>query len=138
VHPIGHDLWNVPAAPVRAESGARIRGDDPTPDSAVGSPEHIRSLANTHARRGTSFRGRHAGLSIDWSGTGRRPLGPAAVRCLVATVEIVVRPTSAGRITNTALVTASASDPIPANNADSEDTRVCRHTSTRPSSIPGR
>jgi uncharacterized repeat protein (TIGR01451 family) len=55
-----------------------------------------------------------------------------------ATVDIVVRPTSAGRITNTVAVTASAVDPIPGNNSDSEDTRVCRRASARPSSIPCR
>lgn len=52
-----------------------------------------------------------------------------------ATVDIVVRPTIAGTIINTASVTASTPDPNMDNNSDSEDTSVCRVTSRR-SSIP--
>jgi uncharacterized repeat protein (TIGR01451 family) len=52
-----------------------------------------------------------------------------------ATVSIVIRPTLAGLMTNTASISASLSDPIPGNNADSESTSVCRITSRR-SSIP--
>jgi subtilisin len=52
-----------------------------------------------------------------------------------ATVEIVVKPNSAGTITNIASVSSLISDPNLANNADSEDTSVCRVTSRR-SSIP--
>lgn len=52
-----------------------------------------------------------------------------------ATVTIVVIPRLAGLITNTASVSASLSDPIPGNNADVEDTSICRITSRR-SSIP--
>jgi uncharacterized delta-60 repeat protein/uncharacterized repeat protein (TIGR01451 family) len=52
-----------------------------------------------------------------------------------ATVNIVVKPTTAGTITNTASVTAFDQDPNQGNNADSENTSVCRITSRR-SSIP--
>jgi uncharacterized repeat protein (TIGR01451 family) len=52
-----------------------------------------------------------------------------------ATMDIVVRPSTAGVITNTATVSSLVSDPDPANNADSEDTSVCRITSRR-TSIP--
>jgi uncharacterized repeat protein (TIGR01451 family) len=52
-----------------------------------------------------------------------------------ATIDIVVRPTVAGPITNTASVSSASSDPNLDNNADSEDTSVCRITSRR-SSIP--
>jgi uncharacterized repeat protein (TIGR01451 family) len=52
-----------------------------------------------------------------------------------ATVDIVVQPTVAGTVTNTASVTSSTEDPNEANNADSENTSVCRITSRR-SSIP--
>jgi uncharacterized repeat protein (TIGR01451 family) len=52
-----------------------------------------------------------------------------------ATVEIVVKPTTAGTITNTASVSASTPDPNQGNNTDSENTSVCRITSRR-SSIP--
>jgi Domain of unknown function DUF11 len=52
-----------------------------------------------------------------------------------ATIEIVVNPTVAGTITNTASVSASTPDPNGNNNADSENTSVCRITSRR-SSIP--
>jgi uncharacterized repeat protein (TIGR01451 family) len=48
-----------------------------------------------------------------------------------ATIEIVVTPQSAGRITNTASVSSTAFDPIPENNTDSEETSVCRSTSRR-------
>jgi uncharacterized repeat protein (TIGR01451 family) len=51
------------------------------------------------------------------------------------TVDIVVTPNTAGTITNTASVSSLISDPNLANNADSEDTSVCRVTSRR-SSIP--
>jgi uncharacterized repeat protein (TIGR01451 family) len=51
------------------------------------------------------------------------------------TIAIVVRPTVAGTITNTASVTASTPDPAGGNNADSESTSICRITSRR-SSIP--
>jgi uncharacterized delta-60 repeat protein/uncharacterized repeat protein (TIGR01451 family) len=54
---------------------------------------------------------------------------------VTATVEIVVRPTVAGTITNTASVTSSTPDPNQGNNSDSENTSVCRITSRR-SSIP--
>jgi uncharacterized repeat protein (TIGR01451 family) len=53
------------------------------------------------------------------------------------TVDIVVRPTQAGRVTNTASVETRTPDPNPANNTDSEDTTVCRITS-RNTSIPCR
>ena len=52
-----------------------------------------------------------------------------------ATVDIVVTPNSAGTITNTASVSSLISDPNLTNNADTEDTSVCRITSRR-SSIP--
>lgn len=52
-----------------------------------------------------------------------------------ATIDIVVKPTVAGIITNTASVSASTADPNGDNNADSENTSVCRITS-RKSSIP--
>jgi uncharacterized repeat protein (TIGR01451 family) len=52
-----------------------------------------------------------------------------------ATIDIVVNPTVAGTITNTASVSASTPDPNGNNNADSENTSVCRITSRR-SSIP--
>jgi uncharacterized repeat protein (TIGR01451 family) len=52
-----------------------------------------------------------------------------------ATVSIVIIPRLAGLITNTASVSASLSDPIPGNNADAEDTSICRITSRR-TSIP--
>lgn len=52
-----------------------------------------------------------------------------------AMVEVVVKPTVPGIITNTATVGASTSDPYGGNNSDSEDTTVCRITSRR-SSIP--
>jgi uncharacterized repeat protein (TIGR01451 family) len=52
-----------------------------------------------------------------------------------ATVDIVVRPRQAGRITNTATVTSLATDQSSGNNSASVDTNVCRITS-RPTSIP--
>jgi uncharacterized repeat protein (TIGR01451 family) len=52
-----------------------------------------------------------------------------------ATVDIVVRPTLAGTITNTASVSALEADPNEINNTDSVETSVCRITSRR-SSIP--
>jgi uncharacterized repeat protein (TIGR01451 family) len=53
-----------------------------------------------------------------------------------ATLDIVVKPTVAGEITNSASVTASTPDPnAEGNNSDSENTSVCRITSRR-SSIP--
>ncbi|HET6770575.1 MAG TPA: DUF11 domain-containing protein, partial [Actinomycetota bacterium] len=52
-----------------------------------------------------------------------------------ATVSIVVVPTLAGLITNTASVSASLSDPTPGDRADSESTSICRITSRR-TSIP--
>jgi uncharacterized repeat protein (TIGR01451 family) len=51
------------------------------------------------------------------------------------TIDIVVRPTQAGPITNSASVASPTADPDQTNNADSEDTSVCRITSRR-SSIP--
>ena len=51
------------------------------------------------------------------------------------TIDIVVRPTQAGLITNTASVTATTGDPLGDNNTDSVDTSICRITSRR-SSIP--
>jgi uncharacterized repeat protein (TIGR01451 family) len=53
----------------------------------------------------------------------------------IATIDIVVRPESAGTITNNASVFSSATDPNGQDNADSESTTVCRVTSRR-SSIP--
>lgn len=53
----------------------------------------------------------------------------------MATIEIIVKPTVPGTITNTASVSASTPDPNGGNNADSESTSVCRITS-RKSSIP--
>jgi uncharacterized delta-60 repeat protein/uncharacterized repeat protein (TIGR01451 family) len=53
----------------------------------------------------------------------------------VATVDIVVRPNSAGTITNTASVSALTPDPNEINNTDSVGTSICRITSRR-SSIP--
>jgi serine protease len=52
-----------------------------------------------------------------------------------ATIQILVTPSTAGTITNTASVSSGMSDPGLANNADSEQTSVCRITSRR-SSIP--
>jgi uncharacterized repeat protein (TIGR01451 family) len=52
-----------------------------------------------------------------------------------AAIDIVVKPTVAGLITNTASVSSVASDPNPSNTSDSEVTSVCRITSRR-SSIP--
>ncbi|HET6771320.1 MAG TPA: calcium-binding protein [Actinomycetota bacterium] len=52
-----------------------------------------------------------------------------------ATVDIVVRPTTAGTITNIASVSAFEVDPNTTNNTDSVDTSACRITSRR-SSIP--
>jgi Domain of unknown function DUF11 len=52
-----------------------------------------------------------------------------------ATINIVVKPTMPGTITNTATVSASTPDPNGGNNSDSEATSVCRLTSRR-SSIP--
>jgi uncharacterized repeat protein (TIGR01451 family) len=52
-----------------------------------------------------------------------------------ATIDIVVRPTQAGLITNTASVAATTGDPVTGNNIDSVDTSICRITSRR-SSIP--
>ena len=52
-----------------------------------------------------------------------------------ARIDIVVRPDSAGTITNTASVFSAATDPNGQDNADSESTSVCRVTSRR-SSIP--
>jgi hypothetical protein len=51
------------------------------------------------------------------------------------TIDIVVRPTQAGLITNSASVASPTPDPDQDNNADSENTSVCRITSRR-SSIP--
>jgi uncharacterized repeat protein (TIGR01451 family) len=52
-----------------------------------------------------------------------------------ATIDIVVKPTVAGVITNTASVAASAGDLDGSDNTASADTNVCRITSRR-SSIP--
>jgi uncharacterized repeat protein (TIGR01451 family) len=52
-----------------------------------------------------------------------------------STINIVVKPTMPGTITNTATVSASTPDPNGDNNSDSEATSVCRITSRR-SSIP--
>lgn len=52
-----------------------------------------------------------------------------------ASIGIVVRPGSAGIITNSASVFSSATDPDGQDNADSESTTICRITSRR-SSIP--
>jgi uncharacterized delta-60 repeat protein/uncharacterized repeat protein (TIGR01451 family) len=53
----------------------------------------------------------------------------------IVTIEIVVRPTTAGMITNSASVASPTPDSNQGNNSDSEDTSVCRITSRR-SSIP--
>lgn len=50
-------------------------------------------------------------------------------------IDIVVRPTSVGTVTNTASVSSSSTDPNGQNNTDSESTAICRITSRR-SSIP--
>jgi uncharacterized repeat protein (TIGR01451 family) len=52
-----------------------------------------------------------------------------------ATIDIVVKPTVAGVITNTASVAASAGDLDGSDNSSSVDTNICRITSRR-SSIP--
>lgn len=52
-----------------------------------------------------------------------------------ATIDIVVNPTVAGTIVNTASVTTSSADLNGDNNADSESTSVCRISSRR-GSIP--
>jgi uncharacterized repeat protein (TIGR01451 family) len=52
-----------------------------------------------------------------------------------ATIDIVVRPTQAGLITNIATVTSTTGDPVGGNNTSSVDTSICRITSRR-SSIP--
>jgi uncharacterized repeat protein (TIGR01451 family) len=52
-----------------------------------------------------------------------------------ASIDIVVRPGSAGVITNSASVFSSATDHDGQDNADSESTTICRITSRR-SSIP--
>jgi uncharacterized repeat protein (TIGR01451 family) len=52
-----------------------------------------------------------------------------------ATISIVVRPTQAGIITNTAVVSTSTPDPDAANDTSSVNTSICRITSRR-SSIP--
>jgi uncharacterized repeat protein (TIGR01451 family) len=54
---------------------------------------------------------------------------------LSASIDIVVRPTQAGVITNNAGVTSQTSDPLAGNNTSSVDTSICRITSRR-SSIP--
>lgn len=54
---------------------------------------------------------------------------------MTATVTIVVKPTQAGSITNTASVDATTPDPEKNNNIVSEDTAICRITSRR-TSIP--
>jgi uncharacterized repeat protein (TIGR01451 family) len=69
-------------------------------------------------------------------GTVRCTLGSIGVGA-TASIDIVVRPTSVGIITNTATISAPASDPVPANNTDTENTRVCRRMS-KPTSIPCR
>jgi uncharacterized repeat protein (TIGR01451 family) len=69
--------------------------------------------------------------------------GGNEVRCTLGTIpnggsariDIVVRPSSVGTITNRAAVSGAAFDPTLGNNEDSENTRVCRRTSRR-SSIP--
>ena len=48
-------------------------------------------------------------------------------------IEIVVKPTQPGVVTNTASVSSPTPDPDGGNNADSEDTTVCRITSRRSS-----
>jgi uncharacterized repeat protein (TIGR01451 family) len=52
-----------------------------------------------------------------------------------ATITIVVKPTQAGVITNTATVSSATGDSVAANNTASVDTSICRITSRR-SSIP--
>jgi uncharacterized repeat protein (TIGR01451 family) len=52
-----------------------------------------------------------------------------------ASVDIVVNPTTAGTVTNSASVASSSADPNGQNNSDSESTAICRITSRR-SSIP--
>ena len=69
--------------------------------------------------------------------------GTATVTCLVGTmasgdvvtIQIVVKPTQAGQISNVATVAASTTDSNAANNTDTELTNICRVTS-RPTSIP--
>jgi uncharacterized delta-60 repeat protein/uncharacterized repeat protein (TIGR01451 family) len=53
----------------------------------------------------------------------------------IVTIEIVVRPTTAGRITNFASVASPTPDANQGNNTDSVDASICRITSRR-SSIP--
>ena len=52
-----------------------------------------------------------------------------------ATISIVVKPTQAGLITNTATVSTSTPDPESGNDSSSVNTSICRITSRR-SSIP--
>jgi uncharacterized repeat protein (TIGR01451 family) len=69
--------------------------------------------------------------------------GTAPVTCLlgtmangaVVTIDIVVKPTQVGSITNTASVTSTTTDPNLSNNTAIETTTVCRITS-RQTSIP--
>lgn len=68
------------------------------------------------------------------SGTVFCTLGTVASGAPV-TIDVVVRPTMPGLITNSASVASPTSDSNQSNNADSENTSICRTTSRR-SSIP--
>jgi uncharacterized repeat protein (TIGR01451 family) len=74
------------------------------------------------------------GLCAQDSGVVTCELGTLGIGA-TATIDIVVTPTQAGTITNTASVAALTSDPDGDNNSDSVDTSVCRITSRR-ASIP--
>jgi uncharacterized repeat protein (TIGR01451 family) len=69
--------------------------------------------------------------------------GTATITCMLgtladgatATIDIVVKPTQVGQISNTATVAATTTDPNLSNNTAVETTSICRITS-RPTSIP--
>jgi uncharacterized repeat protein (TIGR01451 family) len=74
------------------------------------------------------------GTCLEDSGTVTCELGTIGIG-EGATIQIVVRPTQAGVVTNTATVTSRTGDPVGDNNSSQVDTSVCRITSRR-SSIP--
>lgn len=116
--PVGRDLtYTLTVTNNGPDPAADVTVTDELPPSVL----FVRSISST-------------GVCGDSHGTVSCTLG-TMLNGATATIDIVVRPTVAGLITNTASVASSSSDSNQANNADSEDTSVCRITSRR-SSIP--
>jgi uncharacterized repeat protein (TIGR01451 family) len=116
--PVGRDLtYTLTVINDGPDPASDVTVTDELPSSVL----FVRSISST-------------GVCGDSDGTVTCTLGTMS-NGATATIDIVVRPTVAGPITNTASVSSASSDPNLDNNADSEDTSVCRITSRR-SSIP--